>query len=131
MEVNKLNLAQPIQTEPKKTKEIIKETGLKEDTFEKKYDIDSVMNDIQKIEISEGQKKFRYPKILNRVKEILTACPEKCEYAAKLAPQENITQTGILKVLEKPLDDSSAYLLKLLSKISVNVSPSEFSALQV
>ncbi|MBR2525731.1 hypothetical protein IKE67_04630 [bacterium] len=107
MEINNINTVQNVKTEPTAKKEIIKETGLKEDTFEKKYDVDAVMKGIESIEISENQKKFRYQKILNHVKEILTECPEKCQYAAKLAPLENITQTGFLKVLEKPLNDLS------------------------
>ena len=107
MEINKFNTVQNVKTEPTTKKEIIKETGLKEDTFEKKYDIDAVMKGIGSIEISANQKKFRYQKILDHVKEILTECPEKCQYAAKLAPLDNITQTGFLKVLEKPLNDLS------------------------
>ena len=66
----------------------------KEDTFQKTYDVDTVMKSIDGIKYKNGDKKFRYEKIVNEVKEILTAEPKKCEYALKLAPQDNITQLG-------------------------------------
>ncbi len=77
----------------------------KEDTFQKTYDVDTVMKSIDGIKYKNGDKKFRYEKIVNEVKEILTAEPKKCEYALKLAPQDNITQLGFKNILKKPIEE--------------------------
>lgn len=105
MEINNISTPKAIRTETKKQPEKIRETGLKEDQFQKTYDVNTVMKGIEDIEIANGQKKFRYPKIVDHIRETLTKEPAKCEYAAKLAPQENITQMGLRNILDKNIDD--------------------------
>jgi len=105
MEINNISTPKAIRTETKKQPEKIRETGLKEDQFQKTYDVDTVMKGIEDIESSDGKKKFRYPKIVDHIRETLTKEPAKCEYAAKLAPQENITQMSLYKILDKNVDD--------------------------
>lgn len=75
------------------------------DTFQKTYDVNSVMKSLDEIKYKNGDKKFRYEKIVNEVKEILTAEPKKCEYALKLAPQENVSQMGFRNILKMPLEE--------------------------
>lgn len=108
MEVNNNNniakikpITAPVRKQPAK----INDTGLKEDKFQKTYNVDDVMKELDGIQYENGQKKFRYPQIVNGIKKILTENPEKCEYAAKLAPQDNVTQLGFRNILEKPTDE--------------------------
>lgn len=107
MEVNNNNIAKikPITAPVRKQPAKINDTGLKEDKFQKTYNVDDVMKELDGIQYESGQKKFRYPQIVNGIKKILTENPEKCEYAVKLAPQDNVTQLGFRNILEKPTDE--------------------------
>ncbi len=105
MEINNISAPKAIKTELKKQPEKIKDTGLKEDTFEKKYDVDTVMKSIEDIKISKDQKKFRYPKVLDEIRKTLTEEPNKCEFALKLAPQNNVTQLLFKNILKRPIDE--------------------------
>ncbi len=105
MEINNISAKQAIKTELKKQPEKIKDTGLKEDTFQKTYDIDTVMKSIEDIESFKGQKKFRFPKIVEDIRNTLTECPEKCEYALKLAPQDNVTQLCFKNIIKRPVEE--------------------------
>ena len=105
MEINNISAPKAIKTEIKKQPEKIKDTGLKEDTFQKTYDIDTVMKSIEDIESYKGQKKFRFPKVLDEIRKTLTDEPEKCEYALKLAPQDNVTQLCFKNILKRPIDE--------------------------
>ena len=105
MEINNISAPKAIKTEIKKQPEKIKDTGLKEDTFQKTYDVDTVMKSIEDIEFYKGHKKFRFPKVLDEIRKTLTDEPEKCEYALKLAPQDNVTQLCFKNILKRPIDE--------------------------
>lgn len=105
MEINNVSAPKAIKTEIKKQPEKIKDTGLKEDTFQKTYDVDTVMKSIEDIESYKGQKKFRFPKVLDEIRKTLTDEPEKCEYALKLAPQDNVTQLCFKNILKRPVEE--------------------------
>jgi len=105
MEINNISAPKAIKTEIKKQPEKIKDTGLKEDTFQKTYDVDTVMKSLEEIEYSDGRKKFRFPKIVDEIKTILTEEPDKCEFAVKLAPQDNVTQILFKNILKRPIDE--------------------------
>lgn len=105
MEVNNISAQKAIKTELKKQPEKIKEAGLSKDTFQKTYDVDTVMKSIEDIESFNGKKKFRFPTVLEDVRKTLTECPEKCEYALTLAPQDNITQLVFKNILKRPVEE--------------------------
>ena len=105
MEINNVSAPKAIKTEIKKQPEKIKDTGLKEDTFQKTYDVDTVMKSIEDIESYKGQKKFRFPKVLDEIRKTLTDEPEKCEYALKLAPQDNVTQLCFKNIIKRPVEE--------------------------
>ena len=105
MEINNVSAPKAIKTEIKKQPEKIKDTGLKEDTIQKTYDVDTVMKSIEDIESYKGQKKFRFPKVLDEIRKTLTDEPEKCEYALKLAPQDNVTQLCFKNILKRPVEE--------------------------
>ena len=105
MEINNISAPKAIKTEIKKQPEKIKDTGLKEDTFQKTYDVDTVMKSIEDIESFKGQKKFRFPKVLDEIRKTLTDEPKKCEFALKLAPQDNVTQICFKNILQRPIDE--------------------------
>ncbi|MBR1681273.1 hypothetical protein IJ707_05745, partial [bacterium] len=107
MEINNISAPKAIKTEIKKQPAKIADTGLKEDTFQKTYDVDTVMKSLEEIEYSDGRKKFRFPKIVDEIKTILTEEPNKCEFATKLAPQDNVSQLGFKNILKKPIEELS------------------------
>ncbi len=108
MEINKITTPQVVKPESKKQTEQIKDNGLKEDSFQKTYDVNTVMKSILDIELNPGVQKFRYPQITDKIRTTLTAEPAKCEFALKLAPQKNITQVGLKSILEKPIEEVKA-----------------------
>ena len=68
MEINNLNSVNTVKSTVRKQAEKVQETGLKEDTFEKNVDIDTVMKTLDGINFSNGMKKFKYEVISNKIR---------------------------------------------------------------
>lgn len=104
MEINRINTPQVVGTELKKQPERVKDTGLKEDKFEKKLTPEMVMDNIAKIKADANTPKFSNKRVLEQVKNSLDEDPRKCEFAQKLAPQDNISPLGLRNVLTLSYD---------------------------
>lgn len=105
MEINRINTPQTVGTELKKQTKKIKDTGLKDDKFEKTLSPKDVVSELAELTESDGlSHKFSIPRVLTQIKETLEADPKKCEFAKKLAPQENISQLGLRNILALPYD---------------------------
>lgn len=112
MEINNLNSVNTVKSTVRKQAEKVQETGLKEDTFEKNVDIDTVMKTLDGINFSNGMKKFKYEVISNKIRASLEESPQKAKYALKLAPQDNVTSSGLYNILKKPVEE-----VKLLTEV--------------
>ena len=105
MEINRVNTPKTVGTELKKQSQKVKETGLKQDKFEKSLTPDIVMENLANIKEPNGKRnKFTYPSVLEGIKKSITEDPRKCVFAQKLAPQENISQLGLRNILALPYD---------------------------
>ena len=105
MEINRVSTPQTVGTELKKQPERIKDIGLKDDKFEKTLSPKDVVSELADLKESDGlSHKFSIPRVLTAIRESLEADPKKCEYAKKLAPQENISQLGLRNILALPCD---------------------------
>lgn len=104
MEINRINTPQVVGTELKKQPERVKDTGLKEDKFEKNLTPEMVMDNIAKIKADANTPKFSNKRVLEQVKNSLDEDPRKCEFAQKLAPQDNISPLGLRNVLTLSYD---------------------------
>ena len=105
MEINRVNTPKTVGTELKKQSQKVKETGLKQDKFEKSLTPDIVMGNLANIKEPNGKRnKFTYPSVLEGIEKSLTEDPRKCVFAQKLAPQENISQLGLRNILALPYD---------------------------
>ncbi len=105
MEINRVNTPKTVGTELKKQSQKVKETGLKQDKFEKSLTPDIVMENLANIKEPNGKRnKFTYPSVLEGIEKSLTEDPRKCVFAQKLAPQENISQLGLRNILALPYD---------------------------
>lgn len=99
MEINRVNTPQVVGIELKKQPEKIKDTGLKEDKFEKNLTPDVVMDEISKIKGGANTPKFANKMVLDQIKKSLDDDPKKCVFAQKLAPQDNISPLGLRNIL--------------------------------
>ena len=105
MEINKVNTPKVVGTELKKQSAKVKDTGLKDDKFEKSLTPDVVMDTLSNLKETDGKtNKYRYPQVLEGIKKSLEEDPKKCEFAQKLAPQKNISQLGLRNILALPYD---------------------------
>lgn len=104
MEINGVNTPKVIGTELKKQPERVKDTGLKNDKFEKNLTPEVVMEDIAKIKGGANTPKFANKMVLDQIKKSLDDDPKKCEFAQKLAPQDNISPLGLRNVLTLSYD---------------------------
>ena len=105
MEINRVNTPQVVGTELKKQTTKVKDTGLKKDKFEKNLTPDVVLKTLSNLKETDGRtNKFRYPQVLEGIKQSLEEDPKKCEFAQKLAPQNNISQLGLRNILALPYD---------------------------
>mgnify|MGYP005924323065 FL=1 len=105
MEINRVNTPQVVGTELKKQTTKVKDTGLKKDKFEKNLTPDVVLETLSNLKETDGRtNKFRYPQVLEGIKHSLEEDPKKCEFAQKLAPQNNISQLGLRNILALPYD---------------------------
>ena len=99
MEINRVSTSQIVGTELKKQPERVKDTGLKEDKFEKNLTPDVVMDEISKIKGGANTPKFANKMVLDQIKKSLDEDPKKCKFAQKLAPQDNISPLGLRNIL--------------------------------
>lgn len=105
MEINKVNTPKVVGTELKKQLAKVKDTGLKDDKFEKSLTPDVVMDTLSNLKETDGKtNKYHYPQVLEGIKKSLEEDPKKCEFAQKLAPQKNISQLGLRNILALPYD---------------------------
>ncbi len=105
MEINRVNTPKTVGTELKKQTPKVKDTGLKQDKFEKSLTPDVVMDALSNMKETDGKtNKYRYPQVLEGIKKTLEEDPKKCEFAQKLAPQKNISQFSLRSILALPYD---------------------------
>ena len=108
MEINKLNTAQTVNNNSKPQIQRIKETGLKEDTFNKAVETvtpeeaDAFLLDIKN---AYGTSKFINKNYRESIVEQLKEEPEKWTYVKQLAPRNNMSPLYLNRFLELKKDD--------------------------